>query len=444
MQWRLMIKLLVLGGVAIVLLVVLSSISGLTRERRYRQVAVEQDIARSYADHQLVAGPVFSVVCREFWSERLYNTEKDAWYEKEQSRDRTVYIFPEELIYDGEMVVQERYRGIFKANVFQSAGQVSGSVIFPPLETLATEKQSRMELVSVRASLLISDPRGISMVPEFEWNGRMLPVVPGTALNKAPEGIHVELPAPDSLWNERFEFAMELQIHGMSRLEFVPLGAENRIRLNSAWPHPSFTGDFLATDRSVSDVGFAAEWNVNGLACSAQQNMREGHPEQMQRLGVNLIDPVNPYPLTDRALKYGFLFVFITFSAFFLFEMLENLRIHPVQYGFVGLAQSIFFLLLLSLSEHVGFGISYAFASLATIGLITYYLCHVMRSLKRGLAFGGLMTLLYSVLFALLQSEDHALVAGSVLLFGLMAMVMLLTRKVDWYALAAKPEGVVR
>ncbi len=444
MQWRLILKLLVLGGVSMVLLIVLSSINGLTRERKSRLSEVEDDISSSYAGRQLVVGPVFSVVCREFWTERLYNSEKNIWYDKEVSEDRTMYFFPEKFTYDGELAVQERYRGIFKANVFQSVGHVAGNVVFPAQESMAKKKNSRLEPVSASAHFYISDPRGISKVPEFVWKRTPMIVAPGSGLVQTPNGIHVDLPDIASLWNGRFEFSMDLNLHGMGGLDFVPIGSENRVRLDSAWPHPSFIGDFLATDRTVSDVGFAAEWNVNGLACSAQQSVRDGKLVSAQRLGVSLIDPVNPYPLTDRALKYGFLFIFITFSAFFLFEMLEDLRIHPVQYGFVGLAQAIFFLLLLSLSEHVGFGLSYGVASVATIGLITFYLCNVMHGFRRGLSFGGLLALLYGVLYVLLQSEDHALVAGSVLLFGLMTAVMMLTRKVDWYALGTKREGVVQ
>ena len=153
------------------------------------------------------------------------------------------------------------------------------------------------------------------------------------------------------------------------------------------------------------------------------------------------MDPVNPYPMTDRALKYGFLFIFLTFASFFLFELIRQLQIHPIQYGFIGLAQALFFLLLLSLSEHIGFGWSYLLSTTATILVITSYLCSVLKSLRRGIIFGGMLGFLYAALFGLLQSEDHALVAGSTLLFGLLTCVMILTRNIDWYALGSKKEG---
>lgn len=440
MKGRMVLKLMVLGGITVLLMAVLGSIGGLTRERKARLHEVERDIAGSYAGPQRIGGPVFAVRFREFWTERLYNQEKDTWYEKEQSADRLQLIFPSGLTYTGRLAVQERYRGIFKANVFQSDGAVSGRVVFPLFESLHTRDSSRMELLSVDACIMVSDPRGISSIPVLDWNGTPVDFEAGSGLPLQDTGIHACLPGGESLFGRAFDFSMALQVYGTGRMEFIPLGDENHVAIESAWPHPSFTGQFLATERSVGDDGFSAEWNVNALACSAQRAVGSGQG-QLQTFGVSLIDPISPYPLTDRALKYGFLFIFITFAAFWLFEVLAVLRIHPVQYGFVGLAQAVFFLLLLSLSEHLGFGVSYGVASLATIGLIAFYVCHILHGLRRGLVFGGLLALLYGVLYVLLQSEDHALVAGSALVFGLMTLAMTLTRKVDWYALGAGTAG---
>jgi len=435
---KVLLKVVVLGGISGFLLIALASIGGLTLERKHRLQEVRRNIAESYAGPQRILGPVFSVEYREIWTGRFYNKEKESWYEKEMAATRHAVVYPKQLEYKGSLRVQERYRGIFKAHVYQSKGQIKGSVEFPEVGTFREEQDSIIELLSAKACLLIGDPRGISTAPVFSWGDEKLEVEPGSALKADGLGVHAELPEVGSLSGQSFDFEMDLDVHGMGRFEWVPIASENRIQITSPWPHPSFIGDFLATDRTVSDSGFSAEWNVNGLACSAQQEMDAGKLGKVQFLGVDLIDPVNPYPLTDRALKYGFLFVFITFAAFFLFELVKQLRIHPIQYGFVGLAQAIFFLLLLSLSEHIGFGWAYLSASAVTIGVIALYLCSVLKGVKRGLLFGGVMAVLYGALYGMLQSEDHALVAGSVLLFVLLAVVMLRTRKVDWYALGAK------
>lgn len=436
-----LLKLLVLGGLAILLLIALVSISGITRQRQQRQCEVKRKIASSYAGQQRIVGPIITLEYREFWNRRTYDSEENRWYEKEICALRTTQFYPQDLSYTGDLQVQERYRGIFKAHVFQNNGSITGTVRIPEETSLHTENDSRIEIVSARASLCISDPRGISQLPEFQWNQNPAQIIQGSALSSHREGIHALIPADRSMLGKTVPFSFNLHLHGMEQFQLVPLGADNQIQLHSAWPHPSFTGDFLATTRSVSDSGFTAEWNVNGLACSAQQDLNAGSFNQLQCLGVQLIDPVNPYPMTDRALKYGFLFIFLTFASFFLFELIRQLQIHPIQYGFVGLAQALFFLLLLSLSEHLRFGPSYLLASAATIAVISTYLCSVLKGFKRGALFGGMLSFLYAALYGLLQSEDHALVAGSLLLFGLLALVMTLTRNVDWYALSKKSEG---
>lgn len=438
MQIKSLFKLLILGGISILLLIALSSIGGMMRDRKYRQQQVQQDIADSYAGEQCLIGPVITLKYDETWTGRFYNKEKNNWYEKDMCETRTARIYPETLTYDGGLDVQERYRGIFKAHVFQSRGTLAGSVQFPDQKTLHFENNSTIELISATASLCISDPRGISQVPEFNWNGAPLDVIPGSALAMQSEGIHAVIPADNTSLKKTFPFSLDLNVHGMAQFKVVPIGSNNRIQIQSSWPHPSFTGDFLATTRNISDDGFTAEWNINGLACSAQHSMDASEIRSIQHLGVRLIDPVNPYPLTDRALKYGFLFIFITFASFFLFELVRQLRIHPIQYSFVGLAQAVFFLLLLSLSEHLGFGISYLIAAAATISIISTYLCSVLKGPGRGALFGGILCMLYAALYGLLQSEDLALVAGSSLLFGLLGLVMMLTRNVDWYALGQK------
>lgn len=434
MRNRMFLKLVMLGGLSVLLLIALGSIGGITRERKIRLEAVQEDIASSYAESQQVVGPFVLVEYQETWTERQYNEEKDLWYSKECSSPRTALFYPDTLSYDGKLTVQERYRGLFKANVFRSKGRMFGSVSFPDQSALRTKDQSVVELTAARICVLISDPRGIASVSGLNWGDQLLKLEAGSKFRDR-KGIHAEISDAAALWNREFLLNLELDLNGTGDIRFVPLGSTNSFKLASDWPHPSFIGDFLATDRTVSDSGFNAEWNVNELACSAQQGLSDGELRGLQAFGVALIDPVNPYPMTDRALKYGFLFIFITFAAFFLFELIRRLRIHPIQYGFVGLAQALFFLLLLSLSEHIGFGAAYLTGTLATVGLISVYLCSVLQGLGRGLLFGGILSVLYGVLYGLLQSEDHALVAGSVLLFGLLALIMLLTRKVDWYNL---------
>jgi len=186
---------------------------------------------------------------------------------------------------------------------------------------------------------------------------------------------------------------------------------------------------------------------VSSLASNAQAQYREVGSEKataMDAIGLSLVEPVDLYSKLDRASKYGLLFVLLTFVGFFMFETIRQLPIHPIQYLLVGLALAIFFLLLLGMSEHIAFGMSYLAASIACIGLLGFYLAHVLRSRARGVGFAVMLGSLYAALYGLLLSEDNALVLGSVLLFAILAAIMVATRKVDWYQVAARTPAPVR
>ncbi len=220
------------------------------------------------------------------------------------------------------------------------------------------------------------------------------------------------------------------------------------IALASTWPHPQFHGDFLPRTRAIGPDGFKARWEVSSLASNAQSQFRAAMSrrapqgstdaaEAVDAIGVSLVDPVNVYSQVDRATKYGVLFVLLTFVAFFMFEFLKQLRIHPIQYGLVGLAVAIFFLLLLALSERIPFAVAYLVAAIACVTLIGYYLGHVLGGWLRGAGFAGLLGTLYAALYGLLISEDNALVLGAGLLFLILAAIMVVTRRVDWYRATA-------
>lgn len=221
-------------------------------------------------------------------------------------------------------------------------------------------------------------------------------------------------------------------------LSVVPVGDDTHIALRSSWPHPSFSGAFLPNERRVDAQGFDARWAVSSLASDAQRQLRSDGAVESQAVTVSLVDPVDTYTQADRASKYGVLFVLLTFVGFILFELIKSLRIHPLQYLMVGLALAIFFLLLISLSEHIAFWKAYLVSAVACIGLQAVYLANVLGHWKRGLGFAALLTVLYGALYGLLVSENNALLMGSLLLFVILALAMWVTRRVDWYALGAE------
>ena len=253
------------------------------------------------------------------------------------------------------------------------------------------------------------------------------------------QGIHAPLTLA-SLQKEGLTADFTLNLAGTSSLSLVPVGRSSELLLQSNWPHPNFLGNFLPDERKVTDKGFSARWrstwfanNINSAFMYDNGIMEE---EKLPTFTTSLIEPVDHYQLTERAVKYAVLFLGLTFMAFFLFETLTGLRVHPIQYLLVGAALVLFYLILLAFSEHLGFDVAYLLASVACSGLIAFYLSAVLRGMRRGMLFAASLLLLYGILYMLLQSEDNALVLGSVLLFGVLAGIMLLTRKLDWYQVA--------
>jgi inner membrane protein len=249
---------------------------------------------------------------------------------------------------------------------------------------------------------------------------------------------------------------MAIEVVGTGDLAFAAVGDATHVALASDWPHPSFAGRFLPAPRSVGDRGFTAEWNLTSLATTAPQEAAAGAPacvfgdtppespaarertRCVETFGVAFIDPVSPYTLSDRATKYGLLFIALTFVGVAAVEVMKRVRVHPIQYLLVGAAIAVFFLLLVSLSEHVAFGIAYLAASTACTLLLAFYGRFVLGGTGAGLAFGAAVAVLYGVLYALLQLEQNALVLGSMLLFAVIAAMMVATRHIDWYALFAR------
>jgi inner membrane protein len=228
---------------------------------------------------------------------------------------------------------------------------------------------------------------------------------------------------------------LDLELGGSEAFSLAPLGADTAVAMRANWPHPSFQGRFLPASHDIRADGFSASWKMSRLAA---QSANCAFPCTGEQIAVSFIEPVGLYQQLERASKYGFLFIGLTFGAFLLFELLRRLALHPVQYALVGLALAMFFLLLVALSEHIDFAGAYGAASVACVGLIAAYLARVLRSIRIAAAFAGALAALYAMLYALLKAEDYSLLGGSLLLFGLLAAAMLATRGVDWYALMTK------
>lgn len=421
-----------------------SYVNSLILERQNRQNEVKQEIARSSAGEQTIVGPVLVIPYTEDHIETT--TENNIKKTVNMHETRWKYILPENLALSGGFSNQFKKLGIYKALMYQLGGNFKGTFKLPPMSGITTHHVNGVVTIQpAYVAIGISDPRGINGKPEFTWNSQALNFAQGSNVRVLGNGIHAPVGVLANAAEQTIAFEFNLNLRGMENYHFVPVAENNTVKLQSSWRHPHFSGSFLpdASTQKITPAGFEAEWAVSSLSSSNQasliSNLESGEKTlTLEALSIGFVEPINVYSQADRATKYGLLFIGLTFAGFFIFEILKRLRIHPAQYTLVGLAMALFYLLLISLSEHISFAISYAAASLACVTLLGYYLTHVLKSRSHGLMFAGLLTALYSALFGILASEDNALLMGSLLVFGLLALTMIITRKVDWYQINNK------
>jgi inner membrane protein len=432
MNRKLTLKLLVIGVVTGVILIASGMVNGTINDRqKYRDDAVKS-IEASYAGPQMVIGPV---LVRPYTQTTvtMEDSEKGTKKRVEHVTALTATSFPHVLDVRGKLTPTERRHGLYRVTVYEFAGHLKGSI-----EIVQPETTGKVEWGEPYLAMSVEDVRGIVGTPVVVVNGTQETMLQGaeTTMGWQPN-LRVPLRGVKEL-NGSVEFAIDMNLAGTGQLSVAPVGDSNHVELSSPWRSPLFAGQFLPRTRDVGGDGFSAAWDVSSLAAGTQVQMQSRPVKPIDLMNVSLLTPIDAYKLSDRATKYGILFVVLTFGGFFLNEMIKHLPIHPVQYLLVGFGLAIFFLLLVSFSEHTAFALAYLISSAACIGLLTFYLSYVLRSVTRGLGFGGMLTGFYAAVYGLLISEDNGLILGSLMLFAVLAAVMVVTRKVDWYKSGAE------
>jgi inner membrane protein len=470
----------------------------IVNDRLNNREQARQSIKQSFPGTQTVAGPFLAFVYEEkFILEVNEGTEaKPVKVLKPMVQLHTHYVLPDQLSINNQMETRPRTRGIFKVNTFNSKVKLEGNWVLPAVQTL-TRLHSNSTLVLPKTGTVflgVEDARGLSEISAKLDNIAVQPEPNIKRIGGLPS-VQFELPIKlesvkkddtAALTTPPLPFALSFDLSGTDSIQYVPLARENKVSLTSDWPHPSFEGAALPLEKDSSARGFTAQWSVSSLSSEAPSTWlrrlkassainkaavsmdaaqaailgaQQASAEEVnsanqaiterryiaadQRIrqsglhsfGVRLIDPVDVYTLSDRATKYAMLFIILTIGAFVLFELFKLLQIHPVQYLLVGAALLMFFLLLISLSEHYGFDKAYLSASLACTSLISFYAAYTLSSWKRALPLGFGLSLLYGCLYQILQSEDKALLMGTILLFAILATLMVGTRKTNWYHL---------
>ena len=413
------LRLAAIALITLILMIPLAIIADLVNDRSVTRDETLSDIGNEWSRKQTLLGPVMVVPYSS--SEYVSGTVGEPL-----ATVQYAFFLPNTLTITGTVEPEIRYRGIYQTILYSADLTISGS--FPEADFSRwsiNEEDIRWQEAFI--ALGITDMRGVKDEVLINWSDTTLTFGSGMleASVLAPAGISTPVMA-----NEPNEFSFNLGLDGNDELMFIPVGKTTRIDLSSSWPSPSFRGAFLPDDRTITDDGFSARWQVLDLNRPFGQSWRGGTEDLLveSAFGVSLHPPVDQYRKTQRSTRYGFLLIGLTLLAFFLTEMRIGLRAHPFQYILVGLDLCLFFLMLLSLGEHMAFNHAYILSGVATIGLAAFYAGAIYRSRNVGLLTAGILAILYMFIFLLLQLQDYALLAGSIGLFLLLALTMYLTR----------------
>lgn len=435
-------KVITLIGCLLLLLVPLSMLNSLISERANWRDSVAQTLSQSTSGPQRVLGPLIVVPWTE--TRKVNKGDKDVLVEETHHR----YYLPEELKIDAKQVVESRSVGIYQGQLWRSGITVSASFDSERISDLLNKPG--IVLGQPWLTVVLGDSRGIASVTPLQIEGQQLDFQPGSQFGDDREGLHAILPS-SLLQKKNLALSFSIKLMGTRELEVVPLGKNSAFELQSNWPHPGFTGSFLPEKRQITSQGFTASWQSSWFANNLNSRFYDDAEVRSMALPAfssMVVNPVDQYQLTERAVKYAILLIGLTFMAFFLYETLTALRVHPMQYLLVGLSLVMFFLVLLALSEHIGFNLAWLSASLTCAAINGFYLQAVLQGWRRSLSFVAGLLVLDAVLWQLLQSEDSALLLGTGVLVIALAAVMVLTRHIDWYGLsmptgkkAAEAEG---
>jgi len=418
-------KLFTICVLILVLLISTSMVTSLIHERKSRKQGVINEISYKWGRAQTITGPVISVPYLQYF---------EGENGKITSATRYLHILPDTVDIRSHITPEIRYRGIYEAVLYNTNLSIDGSFTRAQVDDLRIPSENIM-WSSDFISFGLSDMRGIKDRIEATFDGTSLSMEPGVeTADVIASGVSAGIHLDDT--RETYPFHFALNLNGSRQIHFTPVGKVTTVTAQSDWKDPSFGGDFLPVERTVNEEGFYAKWKVLHLNRNYPQIWKgSDHDLSKSTFGVKLFSPVDVYQKTMRTAKYALMFIVFTFLAFFITEVMHRLRVHPVQYLLIGLAIIIFYTLLLSISEQINFGVAYVLSAGGVIGLITGYAKAILRNRMVTVMVGGILTILYAYLYILLQLEDYALLMGSIGLFLVLAIIMYLTRNIDWYSI---------
>ena len=416
-------KMIIIGVLALLLLIPAALVRGLIDEREGRKVAVTQEIGSKWGQEQTVTGPVVRIP----YLERLRNAEG-----RETVNRRDFYLLPDNLAIAAAVDPSRRSRGIYEAVVYTAQIAIKGKFSLAPLKQSGVAEE---DILFEEATILLgmTDLKGVRDQIAATVNGQTLEMSPGFQGGIVASSVGAPLGNLRTMPDLTFDFAIDL--NGNGQLRFVPVGKVTSLTMTSPWSAPSFTGSFLPAERTIAESGFSANWKVLHFNRDLPQLWNGGDLNfEKYAFGVGFIIPADIYQQATRTAKYAILLIGFTFSAFFIAEILTRQKVHPVQYLLIGIALVLFYVLLISISEHLTFAAAYLLATVATISLIASYTVSVLNSRRLGGIVAAILAGLYGYMYVLLNLEDYSLLMGGIGLFAVLAAIMYLTRRIDWYA----------
>lgn len=427
-------QIIVLGTLLLVMQIPIAMISSLVWERENTRQQAVAEISAGVGGVQEIAGPFLMIPYRFQTS----HEDEDGKVKVFQHESLATFL-PRELHIDADLTTETRYRGIFEAPVYSAAVSVSGVFDRPDLAGFIGDNEMGRQILWNRAQIVfeISDVRAIQQETFIDWGGSAYAFEPGTGLRTSERaGIHA---TTGGFEGDTVNFRVDLAINGSQAVKFAPLGQQTSVNARADWPDPSFQGPWPPVERNIGPDSFEASWEIPYLGRNYPQSWHGKDniktPEILGSMfGFDLLTPTDGYRSTERSLKYEALFLSLTFLTIWLFEVLSGARIHIIQYGLIGSALCLFYLLELSLSEHLGFAAAYSLAALAVVSLVAFYGRSVLPKSSQAWTVTVTTGGLYAYLYILIQLQDYALLAGSLGLLAILAAIMFATRRVNWFA----------
>jgi inner membrane protein len=416
---RATLKLLFVGVLSMVMLIPLLMVSSIISERQEMQLAAEQTIANRWGGSQSISGLVVLT------NTPVALTDKRSLETHHQWR---ASVFSD-LAITVNLNTEMRYLGIYEVPVYTTQVQIQGRIDLKWLNSLQPEGD-------ILFWLPLGDVRGVREVSPLSIGKLEIPAKPLSVTASTNTGLQFTLPAAKRNQLEE-NYSLELKLAGSHSLLFLPLADTTRVSLESDWPHPEFIGQFLPTDRRIDAAGVEARWQLLGLNRPFGDHwfMSEMSTHQLNSagFGMRLETPVDRFQRSERSVKYGFLFITLTFFTLFLFEVMTGRSLHPVPYILTGAALAVFYLVLLALSEYLSYSLAFVVAASLLVLIVTPYTGVVLGERRRGILIGVMMSVTYALLYVLVSSQHLSLLLGSLALLMAIAGLMYLTRNVDWY-----------